>query len=322
MIDSESKDDGNSFPKVSVVIPSIGKNPDILSRLVRDLVRPNSFVTEVIVSCSGERSVPEFGSGVTVLSSQVPLLASEARNRGARIARGEFIFFIDDDNEIERDTVETLYRLLESNQSLVEVGPSMFYGTERERVFCLGVSHRGRFSRTRTILDPQVTDGERVIESEALPNAFMVRRKQFEAIGGFDEKAFPMDFEESDLAFRLRERFGGRLVCSLDTKVWHFTPVSVRQQLAAKSLKRAYYSARNRPIFIARHLGFGPLLSYLFLGQFVAVASRAVGIFLAENHADASRPELFWAYLKGTVDGIPMALDQFRVKSFRVASDR
>jgi len=293
-------------PRVSVVIPTIGQQP-LLPNLIADLKVGTHSDIEIIVSHSGNQDPPALDDDVFVVHQESPLLASAARNRGARRARGKYLFFIDDDNDVESGTVDVLASLLDKIPELVEVGPSMFYASDRNRVYCLGASHRGTLGMTRLFVVPP-TDGSREIVSDALPNAFMVRRRDFELIGGFDEVTFPMEFEESDLAFRLRQRQGGYLACTLDAKVWHHAPTSTRQKLAAKSVARSYYSARNRPIFVARHLGILRWIEYLAVGQFLAAASRFWGIFRGSNGTGHSRFVVCISYVSGMVFGIFLSI--------------
>jgi GT2 family glycosyltransferase len=297
----QMESDTGSAPKVSIVIPSIGHQP-LLANLVQNLTEGTQTSVEVIVSHSGLSRPSNLEHRVLLVHQQSPLLVSAARNRGAEKARGEYLFFIDDDNDAAPGVVDVLVALLDKSPELVEVGPSMFYASDREKVFCLGASHHGKLGRTSWIVDLP-TDGTREIVSEVLPNAFMVRRSEFEAIGGFDEVSFPMDFEESDLAFRLRRRHGEYLACSVDAKIWHHAPLSLRQQLAAKSLARSYYSARNRPIFVARHLGTKQWIEYVIAGQFLAAASRLLGIVFGVNKTGHSRATICVAYIAGMVVG-------------------
>jgi GT2 family glycosyltransferase len=243
------------------------------------------------------------------------LLASAARNRGAEKAKGQYIFFIDDDNRVEAGVVDVLASLLDKQPQLVEVGPAMYYADDPERVYCLGASHHGLFGRTRWILQPP-TDNSHQVKSDTLPNAFMVRRREFEGIGGFDEDYFPMEFEESDLAFRLREQYGGYVACSTEARIWHHAPLLVLDRLAAKSMARSYYSARNRPIFIARHFGIGQWIEFLFVGQFLAASTRLSGVCFGPNQTGRSQAAIVCAYMAGMVVGLLISVDEI-LRPFR-----
>lgn len=286
---------------VSVIIPTIGRQPR-LPPLIDALVSGTRRPIEVIVSHSGHPQLTLDRSDVLVLHHASRLLASAARNCGADRASGDYLFFLDDDNELAAGAVDVLARVLDDDAAVTEVGPAMFYAGDRGRVYSLGVTH-GRFWNNTTWHAVPPRGGSRLVASDALPNAFMVRRRQFTGVGGFDEVAFPMDFEESDLAFRLRRRYGGRVVCSLDATVWHDAPLAMRSRLAPKSRARCFYSARNRPIFIARHCGWLPWIAYLAVGQWVAFGSKLVGIHQPEARRVGSRRVLTVVYARGMVAG-------------------
>ncbi|MHB8395116.1 MAG: glycosyltransferase family 2 protein [Candidatus Dormibacteria bacterium] len=295
---------------VSVVIPTIRTQP-LLPAVLDGLLLSTRRQVEVIVSHSG-RTPPQLArSDIVLLREERLLPASAARNRGAEVASGDYLFFLDDDNEVAEGAVDVLAEVLDGEENVIEVGPAMYYAADRDRVYCLGVTHGRLWNTTRWALAVP-TGGSRLVASEALPNAFMVRRAQFEGIGGFDEASFPMDFEESDLAFRLRRQYGGRVVCSLDTRVWHHAPLSVRSRLAPKSVQRCFYSARNRPIFIARHRGWLPWALYILAGQWAALGSKLLGIGQTDTRRLGPRWRLAIVYVRGMGVGMIQSVRELR----------
>ena len=275
----------------------------MLPRLVDVLVSTTCRPIEVLICHSGPGAVTVRRPHVTVLHQEPLALASASRNFGARFAAGHYLFFMDDDNFASPGLVDILAAVLDDDETVVEVGPAMYYADDPNRVYCFGVKHAALSSRTvwvRTV----PADGSRLIPSDALPNAFMVRREQFDAVGRFDEVNFPMDFEESDLALRLRRAFRGRVVCSLDAQVWHKTSLSGVTRLVPKSPERSYYSARNRPIFVAQHSGWLPWAVYVIAGQWVACGARMFAIVRAGQLGPASRCTLAWGYARGMVVGL------------------
>jgi GT2 family glycosyltransferase len=87
----------SSFPLISVIIPSrIGEDIRTLSSLKRQEYKN----LEVIVEYD------KFSEGVSVV-----------RNRGAKKAKGEFLFFCDNDIDLEPNAILDLYKCLKSNSS-------------------------------------------------------------------------------------------------------------------------------------------------------------------------------------------------------------
>jgi len=81
------------------------------------------------------------------------------------------------------------------------------------------------------------------IESVDLPNAFMIRRKILDEIGGFNEVDFPIDYDEADLGERVRRR-GYKIIVLPTAKVYHEGPSVI--STAFSDNFRVYYAIRNR----------------------------------------------------------------------------
>lgn len=60
---------------------------------------------------------------------------SEARNRGIEIATGDYLFFLDGDDYIEKNTIETLVNLLEINKADVSVVFKTDHNDRTEKIF-------------------------------------------------------------------------------------------------------------------------------------------------------------------------------------------
>ena len=90
---------------VSAVIPTRGR-PELLQRAVRSALAQTLREIEVVVVIDGEDPVTslalESGSQdgrLRVIALAVSVGGSDARNRGVDAARGEWIAFLDDDDE-------------------------------------------------------------------------------------------------------------------------------------------------------------------------------------------------------------------------------
>ena len=290
---------------VSVVIPSIGRQV-LLDQLLETIITGTESPAEIIVSHSGP-SIPVVCSLVRVVHSDEPLLASAARNRGAAQATGRYLLFVDDDNEVEPGFVDGLKQCLDRSADIAVLGPSMYYAGARDRPYCFGVMHGNGLGRTRFIVSKERARGG-LVWSDALPNVFMMRRDAFVQCGGFDEHAFPMVFEESDLEYRVCRYIGGGVACYMGVRVWHHTPLRTRARLIPKTPTRFYLLARNRPIFVARHLGVAPWVAYMAVGQFLVCAVRLGGILTDRSAPPGARRRLATEYVRGMAAGVVMSL--------------
>lgn len=93
-----------AMPDVSVVIPTRGR-PELLQRAIRSALQQGGVPLEVIVVVDGEdaitaRMVEGMGDArVRTVVLEAPVGGSEARNVGAREARGRYVALLDDDDE-------------------------------------------------------------------------------------------------------------------------------------------------------------------------------------------------------------------------------
>lgn len=95
------------LPKATVVVPTICRDPDQLTRTVDSLLALDYPDVEIIVvdnrSDPKSAPIPTFAGGIRVrVAVELKRGASQARNMGIALATGEFIAFTDDDVEVDR----------------------------------------------------------------------------------------------------------------------------------------------------------------------------------------------------------------------------
>ena len=287
---------------VSIIVPTIGKS-ELLEGMIECLSRSENVTIQIIVSQSGSQRIYSLPQDVFYLRTRKRLMASVSRNLASQYAIGEYLFFLDDDNVIDENLVFSLMKVLQQHRSVVLVGPIMYYKNYPNQVHCSGVDHRKVFGLTRCYTDNSF--GQRTMRvCDAVPNAFMVRRREFETINGFDSKTFPMDFEESDLAFRLRRSFNGSVVITSTASVWHDARPPSAQALVPKSIDRAYTMGRNRSLFYVRHYSSLSWLSWIICGMPVMWLVYIIAIAKAKDNSVRNRLSLTLSLSRGYYDGI------------------
>ena len=102
--------------KLSIIIPVYITEDEILSRfnlLISELVLQRAFYqdTEIICVDDGSPLRPSFPDGVKVIHQENMGIAG-ARNTGLNRAQGEWVTFIDDDDWIVPEYLETIHRFL------------------------------------------------------------------------------------------------------------------------------------------------------------------------------------------------------------------
>lgn len=168
---------------VSVVIPCRDQAGYLKAAI--DSVRAQTWqVVDLIVvddgSTDGSAGVAA-AAGVTVISHSHRGL-SEARNAGLRAASGDFIVFLDADDELLHDAVETGVRTLEAHpHAAVAVGR------------CLAMDAQGRpVPVQHHAINPADLYGEWLSKNFVwTPGAAMFRRQKLAARGGFPARLGP-----------------------------------------------------------------------------------------------------------------------------------
>jgi GT2 family glycosyltransferase len=221
------------LPLVSVIIPTKYRI-DLLERCLAGLVHNTGYsALEVVIVDNGVRD------------SRFPAVLAEARkhldlrtvrdvgafnfsrlvNAGVRASSGEVILLLNDDSE--PTTEGWLHRMLASalEEDVGAVGACMTYpnGAIQHAGVVMGLGgacgHLWRgLGPDEAALNPYVVSpGARLAVTGA---CLAVRRKAFEAVGGLDEGAFPVAFNDIDFCLRLHAA-GYRNVYRGDARLIH-----------------------------------------------------------------------------------------------------
>lgn len=188
---------------------------------------------------------------------------SRQRNAAAKQAKGEIIYFLDDDSLVAADQLQRLENHFRDNQVVAVGGPSLTPVTDNLLQQAIGAALSSRLgaggvcNRYRAVGTVRETT-----ERELILCNLAFRRETFLSAGGLDERLYPN--EENELLDRLLEA-GGRLLHDPQLAVER----SQRSSLAAfvKQMFR-YGRGRAQQTRIAGFQGvmpFAPLCFILYL---------------------------------------------------------
>jgi GT2 family glycosyltransferase len=306
---------------VTVVIVSFDRFQQLMACIesvsASDPRPPGGLQVLVVTSQYSPTEVASIESaGATVVRLPHRAFVAEAHNAGVATAQGELLLFLDDDNVIAADAVSRLALAMDAWRDAVLVGPVMYYGSEPERIWCAGVSRSSVLMRTtfRSVLPDPLPER---LDSEDFPNCFMVRRQDFDAIGGFDVERFPQHMAEADFAIRLARATGGHVYCVPRAKVWHFIGSSFLRRLHVQDSERAYWVSRGRTVFTAVYGNRLQWFLYVVLGQWGLAAIYVWAILVQSS---SKRGEVAVAYMKGFVAGLRIGFaDRRGLRSARAA---
>lgn len=204
--------------RLSIVIPT-RDNPAMLAvaveRLLATAARPD--LLEFVIVDNGSRlpashalfAQLERAGQTRIVAFDAPFNWSRANNLGAAAASGEALLFINDDTEMATPGWDRILAGLFARPEIGVSGVRMVYpdGTIQHAGLVFGMDngpqHEGRWMAGS---DPgPVARWTALRQAVAVTGAFMaMRTAEFEAIGGFDDVRYAVDFADIDLCMRLR----------------------------------------------------------------------------------------------------------------------
>ena len=234
-------------PKVSIIIPVYNQVHYTYACLVSILENTGEFDYEIIiaddVSTDATKEIDKFVTGLVIARNESNQGFLKNCNNAAKKARGEYIFFLNNDTTVQKDWLPPLIRLIESDKSIGMVGSKLIYPDGRLQEAGGIIWSDGSGWNYGRCDDPNKPEYNYVRDVDYISGAaIMLSRKLWEDIGGFDERYAPAYCEDSDLAFEVRKR-GLRVVYQPLSVVTHFEGVSNGTDVNGTGLKR--YQVEN-----------------------------------------------------------------------------
>jgi GT2 family glycosyltransferase len=241
----------------------------------------------------------------------------EGNNVAAAQARGDYLFFLNNDAWLEPDCLETLIR--EVDQVGASAATPLVLNYEEDTFQSAGASGfdlfglvtcRGEFRRTRMILMPEGC-------------SYLIRRAVFKNLGGFDPEFF-MFSDETDLSWRVWIA-GFTAITVPSARLHHRGAAQVNPRGGGTMVEfrtsdtKRYFANRNSLLLLlknAQHL----LLALIATQVILLLLEAFVGLILTRRWSFVKR-----AYVHAIRDCWRMRMhilkERRRVRSFRIRSD-
>lgn len=196
-------------------------------------------------------------------------------NLGIQIAKGDFIFLLNNDTEIPANCIETLIAELEANHKIGLLSPLLLYFDQPDLVQYAGFTpmnylvarnaYIGQFEKNIGQFD-----GKSYATGFCHGAAVICRKLDLQKAGLMDETYF-LYYEELDWCEKFK-RIGKEIWFTGKTHVYHKESVSVGK---ASPLK-IYFNTRNRMLFIRKNTGW---LNTLFFSVYFTLIACPKAVF-------------------------------------------
>ncbi len=218
-------------PTVSIIIPAYNQANYTFACIESIIANTKSTPYEIIVA---DDSSPDIDAqNIKHLVRNISFVKNEENlgfllncNKAAERARGKYIMFLNNDTNVQPGWLSALVELLDSDEKIGMAGSKLVYpdGRLQEAGGIVWDDASGwNFGR---LDDPAKPEYNYAKDVDYLSGAaMMVRKELWQKLGGFDVRYVPAYYEDTDLAFEIRN-LGYRVVYQPQSVVVHFEGVS------------------------------------------------------------------------------------------------
>lgn len=229
--------------------------------------------------------------------SETNLGSTGGQNAGLKLAKGEYLWFIDHDNILNTDMLSKLVELAESDPKIGVITPKIFIWEKKDYVWSAGgsVNMLTGINITREGID--TGQFEEIEEVEIATANFLVRREAIDTVGFYDD-IYWLTYEDADWCARLRKA-GYKVMYHPKAICYHKFPYLDKMAGKRRWLARAYLTARNKIIFMRKNSPYWPLFALSYPAWFVLYSYQAI------RYQDL---KALWNFYRGMYDGFTWAI--------------
>jgi GT2 family glycosyltransferase len=230
------------MPKtISVVIPTFNRN-EKLARLIDSVLKSKHTPSEILVidgtPYQASKSIQPKYKTVKFRHYDTEQSLSDMRNSGMKIAKGDYILFVDDDSVLDEDCIGELVKTFDILPTIGMAVPYMLYLSEPNRVWCAGARIMDKSLLTPLIVPDGIHTAP--FPCGTAPNAFMLSRKAIDLVGLYDTFNFPIHHAEADYGIRLKRK-NMLVYTNPKAKLWHDIGIETPYKLDNRHPLRPYH---------------------------------------------------------------------------------
>lgn len=217
-------------PLVSIIIPVYNQWEYTYACLKSILDNTNDVAYEVIVAddMSSDETIhiQDKVKNINVIRDGINRGFLLNCNHAAGYANGKYLFFLNNDTNVQTEWLSSLLSLIEKDETIGMVGSKLVYPDGRQQEAGGIIWNDASGWNYGRLDDPTKPEYNYVKEVDYISGAaIMIRAELWTKIGGFDERYVPAYFEDSDLAFEVRKH-GYKVMFQPKSVVVHFEGIS------------------------------------------------------------------------------------------------
>lgn len=217
-------------PDVSIIIPVYNQWEYTYSCLSSILCNTSDINYEVIIAddMSSDETIKigEYVENIHVIRDGANRGFLLNCNNAAKYAKGKYLFFLNNDTNVQQYWLTSLLELMESNELIGMSGSKLVYPDGRLQEAGGIIWNDASGWNYGRLDDPEKAEYNYVKEVDYISGAaIMIRKPLWETIGGFDERYVPAYYEDTDLAFEVRRK-GYKVVLQPKSVIVHFEGIS------------------------------------------------------------------------------------------------
>ncbi len=279
-------------PLVSIITVNYNQS-HVTMECIRSLEKLSYSNIEIIVVDNASPSdhpqrIKDEHPQIKLICSKENLGFAGGNNLGIQEAKGDFLYFVNNDTELPEHSIEPLIERMLSDASIGVVSPKIRFHHTPDTIQFAGYTPMNYLTMRNNLIGYRQKDIGQYEEAKESPfghgAAMMLRRSVIEEVGMMADVFF-LYYEEHDWFERIRKK-GYSIWYEPKSLIYHKESISTGKE----SPMKIHYIARNRIVFLRRNVkGLKKSIAIMYQ-MFVAVPKNALMYILK------GRPDLFKAY--------------------------